>query len=72
MFYYIDEYHRKNKSVAKNIAKIVYDIEFQLLQAELEDLYKKLNFDSPGTKAFEDALYSFLVQEESFSTIKAY
>lgn len=72
MLYYIDENHKDNKSMAESISKIVYDKEFKLLHAELEGIYKKLNFDSPAKKAFEDALYSFFAQEENFSTIKAY
>jgi len=72
MLYYIDENHGLYKDLAENITNIVHNKEFNSLQSELETLYLRLGFDKPKKHAFQDALYSFLVQEERLLPVKAY
>jgi len=64
MFYYIDENHAYHQNIAEKVTTIIYNQEFKQLQHELEILYKKLNFEKPKKQAFQDALYSFLAQDE--------
>ena len=72
MLYYIDEQeHKIYKTTAEQISDIVYSDDFIKLYFELETIYRKLNFDNPPKRAFEDALYSFFAQEEKPLPIKA-
>lgn len=48
----------------KSIALICLSAEFQELKNELEQIYRRENVEDPAITAFQDALYSFLVQEE--------
>ncbi|MDK2823065.1 MAG: hypothetical protein PWQ67_1713 [Clostridia bacterium] len=72
MLYYIDENHGFYKDLAEKITNIVYTKEFSSLQFELELLYNKQDFDRPQMQAFQDALYSFLAQDEGLKPAKAY
>jgi len=69
---YIDENHGFYKDLAEKITGIVYNKEFSNLQSELEVLYMRLGFEKPKSHAFQDALYSFLVQDEGLKPAKAY
>lgn len=69
---YIDENHSYYKDLAEKLSLIIYNKDFFNLQSELETLYYKHGFEKPQFYAFQDALYSFLVQEESFLKAKAY
>lgn len=68
----IDENHSYYKDLAEKLTLIIYNKEFFSLQSELESIYIKIGFEKPQVYAFQDALYSFLVQEESLLKAKAY
>lgn len=72
MRFYIDENHGFYRDVAEKIGVIIYNKEFSSLQSELEVLYIKLGFEKPKMHAFQDALYSFLVQDEGLKSAKAF
>jgi len=72
MLFYIDENHFYYKDVAEKVSNIVHNNEFTQLQFELEILYKKIGFEKPGKQAFQDALYSFLSQDEGLKPAKAF
>lgn len=52
------------KKWLNHIALICLSEEFQSLKQELEVIYLRSNVDNAGLVAFQDALYSFLAQEE--------
>jgi hypothetical protein len=72
MYFFIDENHGFYRDLSEKIGTIIYNNEFTNLQLELEILYMRLGFDKPKLHAFQDALYSFLVQEEGLQPAKAY
>jgi hypothetical protein len=49
------------------IALICLSEEFQRLKAELESIYREVNFPEAGVTAFADALYAFLTEHEEVS-----
>lgn len=69
---YVDENHNFCKDLSEKIATIVYNKEFISLEAELEVYYRRTGFDSPKFYAFQDALYSFLSQDEGLKPAKAF
>ncbi|NLT94679.1 MAG: hypothetical protein GXW85_03970 [Clostridia bacterium] len=72
MAFYIDENHNYYKNLAEKLTLIICNKEFFNLQSELEPIYSKQGFEKPRLNAFQDALYSFLVQEENLLKAKAY
>ncbi|MFZ7104647.1 MAG: hypothetical protein ACOWWO_18585 [Peptococcaceae bacterium] len=69
---YVDENHSYYKDLAEKIARIVYNKDFITLEAELELVYSKTGFEYPKFQAFQDALYSFLSQDEGLKPVKAF
>lgn len=55
------------KRFIQQISAICMSEEFQVLRKELEAMYLRCKVDNAGTIAFQDALYSLLVQEDSGS-----
>jgi phytoene/squalene synthetase len=49
------------------IALICLSEEFHKLKAELESIYREVNFPEAGVAAFADALYAFLTEHEEVS-----
>ncbi|MFZ5943655.1 MAG: hypothetical protein ACOYVD_06075 [Bacillota bacterium] len=72
MYFCIDENHGYYKDLAEKVTTIIHNKEFINLQYELEILYRKTGFERPKINAFQDALYSFLSQDEGLKPVKAY
>jgi len=53
------------KKWARSVALICLSKEFQELKNELENIYQHAKIEDPVITAFQDALYTFLAQEEN-------
>lgn len=53
------------KKFIRQISSICLSEEFQVLRKELEIMYLRCKLENAGIIAFQDALYSMLVQEEA-------
>ena len=53
------------KAMLTRISEICVSPEFQNLRRELEAIYQRAETDNAGVTAFQDALYDFLIQNDS-------
>ncbi|NPV25975.1 MAG: hypothetical protein HPY81_00685 [Firmicutes bacterium] len=60
----IDDSHHELRRIVQKISYICTSDEFQALKKELETLYRRYGTEQPAISAFQDALYTLLVQEE--------
>lgn len=58
------------KDVLDQIAQICITEEFQVLKRELEVMYRRCKVQDPAKLAFQDALYSLLIQQEDTNQIE--
>ncbi len=63
-FHDADSPDEKLKLIVQQISKICLSEEFQVLQQELEAMYVRCKVANSRAMAFQDALYSLLVQNE--------
>ncbi len=59
-----DPRHAEMDDLAKRITGLCLSPEFTNLRRELEQLYRKDGSEWPVRQAFQDALYTLMVQEE--------
>ncbi|OAT85872.1 hypothetical protein [Desulfotomaculum copahuensis] len=59
------------KKWLNHIALICLSEEFQELKKELEQVYSRAQVENYALVAFEDALYTFLAQEEEFPACRS-
>lgn len=59
-----DERHLKILQQAKHISEICHSGEFQALRKELEIIYLDAGIKQAVLRAFQDALYTMIIQEE--------
>ncbi|MTI82848.1 MAG: hypothetical protein FH756_02895 [Firmicutes bacterium] len=59
------------KKWLNHIALICLSDEFQKLKTELESMYGQYNMEDVGLTAFQDALYTFLAEEDDERTTQS-
>lgn len=67
----LDSPEEEIKEWVSQIAMICLSEEFQKLKKELEDIYSRSNVKDYKLVAFQDALYTFLAQEEEGTAVKS-
>ncbi len=60
----VDSRHPEMESLATRITRICFSNEFGSLREELEQIYRRAGNEKPVRQAFQDALYTLMVQEE--------
>ncbi|HHY05417.1 MAG TPA: hypothetical protein GX532_00320 [Clostridia bacterium] len=56
--------HHENLAKSRQIAQLIFPQEFFCLWEELHYIYKKLGINEAKKEALQDAIYSFIVQED--------
>jgi len=60
----VDSRHLEMEGLAKRITRLCFSREFGRLRNELEQLYQETGNGKSVKQAFQDALYTLMVQEE--------
>ncbi len=60
----VDSQHSAMESLATKITSLFFSPEFNSLRAELEQIYRRTGNPLSVRQAFQDALYTLMVQEE--------
>ncbi|HZW82184.1 MAG TPA: hypothetical protein VFF14_02025 [Candidatus Deferrimicrobium sp.] len=60
----VDSQHSAMESLATRITHLYFSSEFNGLRDELEKIYRRTGNPKAAKQAFQDALYTLMVQEE--------